>query len=198
MCRLGTVLTAALVLTGCGSDAEQQSRSTPTRTPTATATSTATPTSTATATSTATPRYPVAYRIPKALARRLVEADAYALIERAGNVVAETEWETYTALVLSAWLDERHGIRLEAPEYRTVMSRLALEQELQVIVITREHADILRRLRPSEHELRRYFARFTEDGYPEAGEAMLDWLRVFRRATSNADLDDVVVIPLLD
>jgi hypothetical protein len=184
MCRLGTVLTAALVLTGCGSDADQQSRSTPTRT--------------ATATSTATPRHPVAYRIPKALARRLVEADAYALIERAGNVIAETEWEAYTALVLSAWLDERHGIKLEAPQYRTVMSRLALEQELHVIVVTREHADALRRLRPSEHELRRYFARFTEDGYPEAGQAMLDWLRVFRRATSNADVDDVVVIPLLE
>ena len=77
-----------------------------------------------------------------------------------------------------------------------VTSRLASEQELDVIVVTGEHAEALRRLRPRERALRRYFDRFTEDGYPQAGEAMLDWLRVFRRATSNADVDHVVVISL--
>ena len=36
------------------------------------------------------------------------------------------------------------------------------------------------------------------DGYPEAGEAMLDWLRVFQRAAASADGHGVVVIPVLD
>jgi hypothetical protein len=180
MRRLGTVLTATLVLAGCGSSSEQQSRAT------------------ATATAPASPRYPVAYRIPEETARRLANDDAYALIEREGHVVARTKWEDYTALVLSAWLDEEHGITLEAPEYRAVTSRLAAEQELFVLVLTLEHTDALRRVQPSERELRTYFARFTDDGYPEAGEAMLDWLRVFRRAAASADADDVVVIPVLD
>jgi hypothetical protein len=182
MHRLGTALTAALVAIGCGSNSEPQSSST------------ASPT----ATSTASPRYPVAYRIPEASARKLPHADAYAVIEREGDVVAASEWEDYTALVLSAWLEDKHGIRLDALEYRSVTSRLASEQELYVIVVTGEHAAALWRLHPSERALRRYFARFTDDGYSEAGEAMLDWLRVFRRAASSADGDDVVVIPLLD
>lgn len=73
-----------------------------------------------------------------------------------------------------------------------VTSRLASEQEMYVIIVTREHADVLRRLRSSERELSRYFDRFTQDGYPDAGEARLDWLRVFRQAASNADKDDVL------
>ena len=178
MHRLGTVLTAALVAIGCGSGSEPRSDST--------------------AAAGASSSYPVAYRIPNAIARKLPQADAYAVIEREGQVVAQTEWEDYTALVLSAWLEEKHGIRLDAPEYRAVTSRLASEQELYVIAVTGEHAAALQRLHPNERALRRYFARFTEDGYSEAGEAMLDWLRVFRLASSNADVNHVVVIPVLD
>jgi hypothetical protein len=133
-----------------------------------------------------------------ALVRRLATTDADPVIEREGHVVAETEWEDYTALVLSSWLEHEHGIALDAPEYRAVTSRLAGEHELLLIVLTRAHADALRRVRPSERELRTYFTRFTEDGYPEAGAAMLDWLRVFRRAATSADAHDVVVIPVID
>jgi hypothetical protein len=177
MHRLGAALLVALTAIGCGSDSEPRSRVAPT--------------------STATPRYPVAYRITEAVARRLPEGDALAMIERSGQVIAETEWEDYTALVISAWLEEAHDIKLEAPEFREMTSRLASEQELSVIVVSGEHADALRRLHPREHTLRRYFDRFTEDGYPEAGEAMVDWLRVFRRATSSADAGHVVAIPLV-
>jgi hypothetical protein len=115
---------------------------TPTAAATATSTAAATATSTAAATATSTAA-PVAYRIPEAIALKLPHADAYAVIEREGDVVAESEWEDYTAPVLSAWLEDKHGIRIDALEYRSVTSRLGSEQELYVIVVTGEHAAAL-------------------------------------------------------
>jgi hypothetical protein len=49
-----------------------------------------------------------------------------------------------------------------------------------------------------QRELRAFYERFTGEQSAEAGEAMLDWLRVFRVALRNADPEHVVIIPVPD
>jgi hypothetical protein len=141
--------------------------------------------------------YPVAFEIQRKDARRLLEQDAYAFIERTGEVVGATDWESYFALVLEAWLSER-GIDIDASEYRTTVSRLAKEQEFHAIFITGEHSRALQRLRPTERQLRRYWERFSEESLGTAGVGMLEWLEIFRRAAQRAGPDSVVVIRLVD
>jgi hypothetical protein len=153
---------------------------------------------------TATPRpvaYPVAYRLRRSAALQLARADAWQLVEREGRVVARSEWDDgYAAIVLSEWLDER-GIRLDLPsDLRSVVERLANEQELTLLVVTGEHrryAELLARLDPTERELRSFYERFSGQTVDDAGQAMLAWLRVFRLALANADARHVVIIPAL-
>jgi hypothetical protein len=112
-------------------------------------------------------------------------------------VVGATNLESYFALVLDAWLSER-GIELDAPEYRPVMTRVADEQGLSLMIVTGGYARRLARLRPGERALRRYYERFTEEPLGSAGEAMLEWLAILRRAAMTADSGSVVVIRLVD
>ena len=131
------------------------------------------------------------------IAALLADGDASELIEREGRVVGATSLESYFALVLEAWLSER-GIELEAPEYRTVMTRVADEQGLSLMIMTGGHARALARLRPGERALRRCYERFTAEPLGSAGEAMLEWLTIVRRAAMTVGSGSVVVIRLVD
>jgi hypothetical protein len=115
--------------------------------------------------------------------------------------VARSEWDGYAAVVLSEWLDDR-GVPLDVPrDLHAVMDRVAREQEVSVLLVGSEHrryAGRLARLRPTEGELRSFYERYTEQQSTDAGRAMLDWLRVFRRAFDGADAEHVVIIPVLD
>jgi hypothetical protein len=145
--------------------------------------------------------FPVAYQLRKSATLELAGADAWRVIERNGRVVAKSEWNAYTAVVLSEWLEDR-GVRLEVPrDLRSVVRRVASEQELSLLIVSSEHrryADALAQLRPTARELRSFYEHFTADESTDAGQAMLDWLRVFRLAIGNADADHLVVIPVLD
>lgn len=107
----------------------------------------------------------------------------------------------YTAVVLSEWLDDR-GVRLDVPmALRSVVQRVASEQQLSLLIISWEHrryADALAQIHPTGRELQSFHDRFTQDESTEAGQAMLFWLRVFRLAIGKADAKHVVVIPVLD
>jgi hypothetical protein len=155
----------------------------------------------ATATAAAPTSYPVAYRLARDAVRRLPDTDAWKEIERS-RVVASSEWEKpYAALVLSEWLHGRRIDLREPRELRPALERLANEQELSLLILTaehRRHAKALAKLHPTSRELRAFYEDFSEEDSPQAGEAMLDWLRVFRLAVANADARHVVVIPLLD
>ena len=145
--------------------------------------------------------YPVAYRLRRSAAVELARADVWSLIERQGRVVARSQWDDgYAAIVLSEWLDER-GLRLEVPsDLRSVVKRLANEQELTLLVVSGEHrryAKALARLDPTERELRSFYERFSQRKVEDAGRAMLAWLRVFRLALAHTDARHVVIIPAL-
>jgi hypothetical protein len=145
--------------------------------------------------------YPVAYRLSRGAVRTLPETDAWKEIDRS-HVVASSEWQKpYPALVLVDWLHDQRIDLGEPRELRPVLERLAHEQELSLLILTAEHrryAKALAKLHPSRRELRTFYEDFSEEDWPQAGEAMLDWLRVVRLAVANADARHVVVIPLLD
>jgi hypothetical protein len=189
--RLGAILVSLLVAfagAGCGRGAEPASEAQPPATPIPTTTP-------------GTSEFPVAYQLRRSAARKLADTDAWRVIERKGRVVAKSEWDVYTAVVLSQWLEDR-GVRLDVPrDLRSLVQRVASEQELPLLVITSEHrryADALAQLHPTGRELRSFYERFTADESTEAGQAMLDWLRVFRLAIGRADANHLVVIPVLD
>ena len=158
------------------------------------------------ATPTATPKRepaasPVAYQLKTTAARTLAGTQAARVIQRKGRVVARSTWDSYQAVVLSEWL-ERRDVRLGVPrDLRSVVRRVAGAHELSLLVVAPEHrryAGALAALHPSERELRAFYERFSGEESAEAGEAMLDWLRVFRVALRNADMDHGVIIPVSD
>ncbi len=172
------VLLVALMAVGCGSESAEAPSPTPARTE--------------------PPTFPAAYLIDADATRRLADADEpFRALARDGRVIAETQWESYSAAVLDAWLEER-GISVDSRRYRGLAAQLGEKHELPVLAIGPEQAAALRRLRPSERAFTRYYDAFTEDGFPEAGRAMLDWLRIFRLAAERADARHVVLIPLID
>jgi hypothetical protein len=144
---------------------------------------------------------PVAYRLSRTAARELAGADAWAVIEEQGRVVAESEWDKgHAALMLSEWL-EQQGVPTDVPsDLLPVLERLAAEQDLTLWAITAEHlrnAETLARLDPGENELRLFHEHFSGQAQDDAGEAMLAWLGVTRAAFAQTDADHVVLIPIL-
>jgi hypothetical protein len=143
--------------------------------------------------------YPAAYRLGTAAARSLAGRNAMRVIAREGRVVARSQWDAYSAIVLSEWLGE-HGVRLETPRgLRPVLRELASEQELPLLVVAREHrryARTMARLDPTGRELRSFYEQYTHEESADAGRAMLDWLRILRTAIGRADARHVVLIPV--
>jgi hypothetical protein len=178
-------LVALAAPAGCGqAERKAQQRTTPTAT-----------------TTTEDSAYPVAYELRRAAGRKLAAANAWRVLEREGRVVATSEWDVYTAVVLSAWLDH-HGVRLDVPsDLRSVLRRVAHEQELPLLLVSSEHrryAGALARMRPTARRLRSFYERFTGERSADAGRAMRDWLRVFRLAVDAVDAEHIVLIPVAD
>jgi hypothetical protein len=58
-------------------------------------------------------------------------------------------------------------------------------------------SDALDELRPSKRRLAAVDKFRTQTQVPDAGEAMVEWLRIFRLAVREGDQRNVVVIPML-
>jgi hypothetical protein len=143
-----------------------------------------------------------AWRIRMDTASRLSDTNAWETIQRSGEVVARGgQAKGYAAVVLDEWLD-RHGVALSPPlRLRSVLERVADQQELTLMVFGTEHrraGATLTKLHPSRRELRSFYRDFTGEDSQDAGDAMLEWLGVFRKAIRNTDSHHVVVVPLLD
>ena len=148
------------------------------------------------------PQFPVAYRVSRGDALKLTGTDAGALLERRGEVVAETSWTPSYGAVLALELSQRHGVDLlrNEPRYDRIVGELSAEQDLPVMMLTdrhrRRYARRLQRAQPSPARLRRVYEGFHEEDAPEAGRAMRSWLEVFRTALREARGAAVVVVPL--
>jgi hypothetical protein len=56
-------------------------------------------------------------------------------------------------------------------------------------------ADALDDLHPKKRRLAAFYNRWAKDRVPQAGDAMLDWLRVFRLAVRAGGEGHVIIIP---
>jgi hypothetical protein len=148
--RFGALLMSLIVAiaapAGCGQGERPPAKGQQRATPIATATTEASD-------------YPVAYELRRAAARKLAAANATRVLKREGRVVATSEWDVYTAVVLSEWLNH-HGVRLYVPrDLRSVLRRVANEQEHPLLVVSSEHrryADALVRMRPTARQLQSF------------------------------------------
>jgi hypothetical protein len=183
--RWTLALVIGLLVAGCGGGEEQAAaeRETPT----------------ATATGTPEGRFEIAYKVPMSVARRLHKGEAYKLIREKGEVIARSDFDESTGYVLAAWL-ERRGIAIEDPGALTNMW-LSVEKKqhlyLQIITADGAVADALDDLQPSKRRLAAAYNRRSQKRVPGAGEAMVDWLRIFRLAVREGDERNVVIIPHL-
>jgi hypothetical protein len=175
---------AALVAGGCGSEEKRV------------AAATATPTATATPEG----RFPVAYRVPIPVVRKLDEGDAGKLIREEGELIARSDYDTITNYVLAEWLQKR-GIEVEDPGVLgPTVSNVYDEQSRYLMIISQDPkvADALDELRPSKRRLAAFYNNYggaEQEPYAQAGEAMLDRLRIFRIAARAGDERHVVILP---
>jgi hypothetical protein len=152
---------------------------------------TATPTPTATATPEG--RLQVAYKLPREVARRLHEhRNAYEVIREEGEVIASSDFDITTSYDVADWL-RKQGIEVEDPgELTRMWLNVDEQQSLSLMIMTTDGktADALEELPPSRRKLP------AVNDVPSGGDAMLDFLRIFRLAVSEGDRRNVVVIPL--
>ena len=180
------VCLAVLALAGCSSDDERAGEPA----------STAQPTKAAPATGSEA----VAHALSAdALARAPADLAA---IEARGRPVASTRWDGFVGTVAAYWAEE-HGVPLFDPPRRFQRhAKTILDTGVGVLVLDdshrRRYAARLARLRPSSTELKTYYDEFYEEHVPDAGQAVLDWLRVFRESLARARGNTVVVVGLLD
>jgi hypothetical protein len=179
-CALAIVI--GLFAVGCGGgDDEPTARTTPE--PTATATPEG--------------RFEVAYKLPRDIAQRLHKGRAQELILEEGEVIARSDFDAGTSYPLRDWLENR-GIEVEDPGKLTPMW-LSVEknQSLYLMIMTTDDrvADALDELQPSKRRLAAVYNRWSRKRVPDGGEAMADWLRIFRLAVRAGDRRNVVIIP---
>jgi hypothetical protein len=176
--RWAVAFLIVLVAAGCGGDDEPAaSAETPTPTPTATPDG----------------RFEAAFKLPRDVARRLHKGDAYELIREKGEVIARTDFDHGTIYQLADWLSKR-GIAVEEPgDLERMWLSVERRQDLYLMIMTTDDrvADALDELRPSKRRL----AAVYKTPVPRGGEAMADWLRIFRLAVRAGDQRNVVVIP---
>jgi hypothetical protein len=145
---------------------------------------------------------PVAYVLPDRLAARLARGDARAMLDRRGRVIARSMWKGYAGGVLIEWLRRYHVSMYDLPpSLARAMSAVADKQDLTLLILTprhRRYESVLDRIRPSASELTHFYERFSEERWPRAGAAMLDWLRVLRTSLHAVHAGQVVVVPLSD
>ena len=73
------------------------------------------------------------------------------------------------------------------------------KQHLYLMIMTTddEVADALDELQPSKRRLAAVYNRWSQEQIPGAGDAMVEWLRIFRLAVREGDQRNVVIIPIL-
>jgi hypothetical protein len=156
------------------------------------------PTARATATATPEGRFEIAYKLPRDVARRLHEGRAYELIHEQGEVIARSDFGEETSYPLADWLS-RQGIEVEEPGELTPMwLSVEKQQHLYLMIMTTDDrvGDALDELEPSKRRLAAVYNRWSHERVPAAGEAMVDWLRIFRLAVREGDQRHVVIIPI--
>jgi hypothetical protein len=159
------------------------------------------PTAAATATATATPegRFAVAYKVAIHVVRRLDEGRADKLIREEGEVIARSDFDLITSTILADWLSKR-GIEVEdpgvlTPTYRSVYKKQGIY--LMIVSADPAVADALDELHPKKRRLAAFYNHWggETDRVPQAGDAMLDWLRVFKLAVRAGGEGHVIIIP---
>jgi hypothetical protein len=179
-------LLMSVIGAGCGSDDEPAAAGTPKATPTATASPEG--------------RFPVAYKVPVKVMPRMDEGDALTTIREEGEVIAATDFDILTGFILADWL-RRRDIEVDDPAVLAPTVRGVLEKQDDYLLIVSkdpEVADALEDLRPNKRRLAAFYNGYgggEDEPFPQAGEAMLDWLRIFRLASRAGDEDHVVIIP---
>jgi hypothetical protein len=157
---------------------------------------------TATPTATATPegRFEIAYKLPRNVAQRLHKGNAYELIHEEGEVIAWSDFGEETSYPLTDWLRKR-GIEVEDPGELTPMwLSVYKKQHLYLLIMTTDDqvADALDELELNERRLAAVYNRWSsQKRVPGAGDAMVDWLRIFRLAVREGDQRNLVIIPIL-
>jgi hypothetical protein len=178
--RWALAIVVLLSAAGCGEGDEQPA-----------ARSTATPTLSATATPEG--RFEVAYKVPREVARRLhKDRQAYELLREEGEVIARSDYDITTSISLADWLRKR-GIEVEKPAELTRMwLSVDKQQSLYLMIMTTDDqvAEKLEELKPSKRRLA------AVHDVPSGGEAMLDFLRIFRLGVREGDGRNVVIIPI--
>lgn len=73
------------------------------------------------------------------------------------------------------------------------------KQDLYLLIMTTDDqvADALDELEPNKRRLAAVYNRWSQKRVPAAGDAMVDWLRIFRLAVREGDQRNVVIIPIL-
>lgn len=184
--RWALAIVILLLVAGCGEGDEE---------PSASATETPTPTATATPEG----RFEVAYKVPREVARRLhKDRQAYELLREEGEVIAQSDFDITTSYTLADWLEKR-GIVVEEPGDLTRMwLSVEKQQSLYLMIMTTDDqvAEQLDELKPSKRQMAAVYKRWAETSVPQGGEALLDFLRIFRLAVREGDQRNVVIIPL--
>ena len=112
-------------------------------------------------------------------------------------MIARSDYDVGTAYPLATWLEKR-GIKVEDPGGLTPMwLSVEKQQSLYLWIMTTDDrvAEELDELQPSRRRLAAVYNRWSEKRVPDGGEAMADWLRVFRLAVRAGDERNVVIIP---
>ena len=174
----------ALVAVGCGEKDEPTASATPTLT----------------ASATPEGRFESAWKVPRDVAKRLhKERDAYELIREEGELIASSDFDGGPSYPLANWLDKQE-IQVEDPsEFVRAFRTVYEQQDLYLMFMTTDGkvAESLDELKPSKRELAAVYNRWAKEKVPDGGEAMADWLRIFKLAVREGDQQNVVIIPLL-
>ena len=184
--RWALTVVIALVAVGCGEEDEPTASATPTPTPTASATPEG--------------RFETAWKVPRDVAKRLhKERNAHELIREEGELIASSDFDGGPSYPLAEWLDKQ-GIKVEDPsEFVKAFRAVYEQQDLYLMFMTTDAkvAESLDELEPSKRELATVYNRWAKEKVPDGGEAMADWLRIFKLAVREGDQQNVVIIPLL-
>jgi hypothetical protein len=146
--------------------------------------------------------YAVAYAVARDDLPELARAPLPDALEDA-EVVATSESEPYTLVVLQEWLHER-GIDIEPPAALDEAADAASRRwDASVVVIAAEHARRygrrLAKLHPSREELGEFYDEFNAGSWPGSGRAMAHWLGIVQRSVERVGDDGgTVVIPVTD
>ena len=115
-----------------------------------------------------------------------------------GREIAVLQLSGYVLGTALAYLEERHQIDLMRSEHDELAHFLSKKRGASYFVLTSAHsAAYIHRLDPkgfSEDEVHAYFNEFYEDNQPDAGQWMLECVRVLRDSLRQLEPDSVILL----